>query len=341
VSGSDPGSFDPQAIKQRVARASQEIGPMSRKALWKQTPAQPASRFGFLHAGRTVALVAAMSCALLVAAFASSHHGNTPQDRGGVAVTGAVTALVSGSPATASPKAAATPAITPTPTAAASPHATATSPPPAHPSIASVQVGAYQSIDGTTSLTLPLNAPSTAGNLLVAIVADSDTADPSPVWGAPEGWQRVTETQQPGDGTAAIFFYPNNPGGISSVTFRVATLHSPVQGQISEWSGADKTSPLDAYGSAVHAGGDTSHSVSASGPTTRAGDLAITQFSYAGAPTTIVSGDGWTSAFADTQWGFASDYVLGIPAATTAAETETTSESAGDMIIIAVFRPAS
>jgi hypothetical protein len=83
--------------------------------------------------------------------------------------------------------------------------------PPPSPSWALVQQSAAQTTDGTN--TLP--APTTAGNLLVAVVGS-----PSPVpITADTGWIRATHVADNTSNETYLWYYPNNPGGLSSFTF--------------------------------------------------------------------------------------------------------------------------
>src|SRR5581483_1700712 len=76
------------------------------------------------------------------------------------------------------------------------------------------QTGAESTAKINPSPTLP--GASTAGNLLVATV----NSNPSNInFTAPAGWVRAVAVNQATAGRVEIWYYPNNPGGISSVTF--------------------------------------------------------------------------------------------------------------------------
>jgi hypothetical protein len=89
-----------------------------------------------------------------------------------------------------------------------------------------VQLGAITT--GTNSLTASLPSASRAGTLVVFTFAFDRNADPS----LPAGWSRYSAYSTTHD--AEIFYYPNNPGGITSVTATLGGATTGV-GQVSEW----------------------------------------------------------------------------------------------------------
>src|SRR5262252_4032643 len=126
---------------------------------------------------------------------------------------------------------------------------------------ANVQIGATQV--GTGSVAVTLSAASTAGNMLVACLVNG----PANTFTAPSGWSTAISFSG-----AAIFYYPNNPGGITTATFTAA---GSCRGNMSEFStAAGTTQTLDKTG--TNGGGPpaTSFAVSASG-SSAAGDLGI------------------------------------------------------------------
>src|SRR5436309_14928044 len=78
--------------------------------------------------------------------------------------------------------------------------------------IAKVQSGSIAT--GPTGATATLATASTAGNLLVATVA----AQASTAFTAPSGWARGPSTTA-SNAHAEVWYYANNPGGITSATF--------------------------------------------------------------------------------------------------------------------------
>jgi hypothetical protein len=118
--------------------------------------------------------------------------------------------------------------------------------------IAFVQKSASISTTGTA--TLP--APSTAGNLLVAFLANSGG-----ITNPPAGWTRVT-------GASGFFYYENNPGGLSSFNFG-----SPTTSYIAEFSGVATSSSLDT----IHVNSSSASPITSTTttPVSQAGSLGI------------------------------------------------------------------
>jgi Concanavalin A-like lectin/glucanases superfamily/Domain of unknown function (DUF2341) len=204
-------------------------------------------------------------------------------------------------------------------------------------SIALVQSGSDTRSSGT-SITPTLGVPSTAGTLLVAYVQwYSTTSSVS----APSGWVQATSAKTSSTGSVALWYYPNNPGGITSVTFTTTSSGGYFVGELSEWSGVSPTSPLDRTGSTTSTS-TTSVTVSANGATTTANELAITGFTTYSAPTSFGPGSGWSNVFsAPSDWA-TSDYKLGIASGTTVSERQTDAGTSNTWAaVLATFRPAS
>lgn len=176
------------------------------------------------------------------------------------------------------------------------------------------------------SVTPTLSSASTAGNLLVAVVANRNTATAAPFSG-PTGWNEATSVFESGAGEAEIWYEANNPGGVTSATFTASSGTSTVVGALSEWSGAAFTAPVDRTGTLTTSTAATTATVSTSGATTIAGDLAVTSFISSVAPeATFTAGSGWTHAFTDGTDGVVSDRKTG-QAVGTVTETEKASSS--------------
>ena len=94
---------------------------------------------------------------------------------------------------------------------------------------------------------------------------------------APANWFNATGVFRSGTGRVEIWYYPNNPGGITSPTFTASTGTNKIIGQLSEWRGAAFTSPVDQTGT-VSGASATTTTVSTSAATTITGDLAVTGF---------------------------------------------------------------
>jgi hypothetical protein len=90
-----------------------------------------------------------------------------------------------------------------------------------------------------------LPAASTSGTLLVAIVRSDPT--PNRV-AAPAGWVSADFASAAGTARSEIWYYPNNPGGISSATFTINPANIDAVAQMTEWRNVLTASPLDQTG---------------------------------------------------------------------------------------------
>jgi hypothetical protein len=189
----------------------------------------------------------------------------------------------------------------------------------------------------THFLTATLPAASQVGTLLVATITAASTPNK---FGAPAGWISAAEANQVGEGRSEIWYYPNNPGGISSATFTMnpATVGGNVQ--LTEWLGVVTVSPLDQSGSQTVAVPTTTTTITTSGAMAQTGELVITDDGFKIAGGTFTRPAGWTGLVTDTAQGFASEYRLDLPVGV-ASETLTTSLPSLWANVIATFKPAS
>ena len=198
--------------------------------------------------------------------------------------------------------------------------------------IALVQAGPESSNKKNPTATLPL--PSAAGDLLVA-TANGDPSNTA--YTAPAGWVRATAINQGGAARTEIWYYANNPGGITSVTFGTPNNASV---ELTEWSGVDTVAPLDQTGATAISSSTTTASNSTSGAMTADNELVITNEGYnAGGGATFTPGAGWTTLVNDTTRDYASEYRLNLPAGV-ATETVTSSAATTWSLTIASFKPA-
>jgi hypothetical protein len=203
--------------------------------------------------------------------------------------------------------------------------------------IAKVQFGAVKISAASGNVTPTLAAGSAAGNLLAATL--TTTTGP---FAAPAGWVKGPVVSNTGVDTE-IWYYPGNPGGISSAAFTSPGTNSI--GELSEWSGVAAVSPLDKSGTAT-ATGVTSATVSTSASVNAAGEMGITAFGLSFGSTqtvTFTAGVGWTKV-GSTGAGsainqYVADYRLSL-ATGTASELETANKSGNWAAAIATFIPA-
>ena len=182
-----------------------------------------------------------------------------------------------------------------------------------------------------------LPAASQAGTLLVAIVNCLTTPNR---FAAPANWVQATEANIAGAGRTEIWYYPSNPGAITSATFTINPATINCDGQMTEWSGA-AAAPLDQTGIATNASA-ASLAVTTSGAMAQSGELVITAdgFNKGVAGQTFTRGAGWNALTADTANGFASEYRLDLPAGS-ASETVTGNPATSWSLAIATFKPVA
>ena len=197
-------------------------------------------------------------------------------------------------------------------------------------SIAKVQAGAESAKKKNPAGTI---AASTAGTLLVATIKSDPTNTAST---APAGWISAAAINQANAGRSEIWYYPDNPGGITTVTFTTAANANV---ELTEWSGVAISSPLDQTGTLAQTATTITAINSTSGATAQADELVITNDGYkiSGGQTFTPQG-GWTSLLNDPTHGFSSEYRLNLPAAV-ASETVTTSQATTWSLTIASFKP--
>ena len=209
--------------------------------------------------------------------------------------------------------------------------------PDAGAAIARVQQGT-EATSTSGSVTPTLTSASTAGNLLVAVLANRNTTSAAPFSG-PTGWTKATSVFESGAGETEIWYEANNPGGVTSATFTASSGTNAIVGALSEWSGAAFSAPVDQTGTVATNSAATTSSVSTSGTTTIAGDLGITSFITSLAPEgSFTVGSGWTHSFTDVTNGAVSDYQKAL-AIGTASETEKASSSTNWGGVITAFLP--
>lgn len=199
--------------------------------------------------------------------------------------------------------------------------------------IALVGSGTEQTASAALSITPTINA-TTQGDLVVASVtvrANCVTIS------APSGWTKAKSACS-ASGTTGIWYLPN-AASLTSATFSWSTS-ATATAQLSEWSGAATSSPVDQTGSVTVSTAATSATVSTSSTVKITGELAISSFvTGSTGMTSLTAGSGWTHLVADTTNGVASDQRLPVPAGSL-SEKETSSSSVTWAGVIVTFRTA-
>jgi hypothetical protein len=203
--------------------------------------------------------------------------------------------------------------------------------------ISARQIG-VESPNQTHFIDVNLPGPSIAGTLLVATISSAPT--PNRVQ-APAGWVQAAEVVQAGEGRSEIWYYPSNPGGITTVTFTVNPANITANAQLTEWSGAAAVAPLDQTGTQAIGVPTPIATIATGGAMAQAAELVITITGFQiPAGQTYTRGAGWSPLVADTTNGFGSEYRLDLPPGI-AAETLNTSQASLWANAIATFKPAA
>lgn len=192
----------------------------------------------------------------------------------------------------------------------------------------------------TKNITATLPVASTAGTLLVATVWSQTHPSRKP-FTAPAGWVQAATAFQDDAAHTDIWYYPNNPGGITSATFGVSPNSINALAQMTEWNGAAAVAPLDQTGSVTAGAAQNTFTVNGAGAMAQANELVITNIGFApqGAGNTYTQGAAWTGLVNDATNGYASEDRLNLPAG---AASETVSYTANTTWagVIATFKPS-
>ena len=199
--------------------------------------------------------------------------------------------------------------------------------------VQNVQIGPRSAV-GTTTITATLPVASTAGDLLVANVRSQSTATQST---ASAGWVFANGVNDTTAGRSEIWYYPNNPGGITSASFTVPTGLTGLA-QITEWKNVSKAAPLDRTGTVDVTTNSFTATVSTTGATTLGNELAIVNGGFtANAAQVITPAAGWTSFANDPTDGYSAQYRYDRPAGVI-SELLTGSAKARWSAVIATFK---
>jgi hypothetical protein len=201
--------------------------------------------------------------------------------------------------------------------------------------VVNVQIGVGTALSPSNVVTPTLPAASTAGNLLVAIVNAGASATQST---APAGWVIVpTGISTAGCCRSEIWYYANNPGGISSAAFTMAVGNQGIA-QMTEWKNVSTVSPLDKSG--VKSVGVATNSVTLNIVAANAvpNELVITGVESNGAAGSAYTPMlNWTNLFTDNLHGDYSDYRVNL-GAVSASETFTDSNNFQWSAVMASFK---
>ena len=206
---------------------------------------------------------------------------------------------------------------------------------PAGAAIVNVQTGTLAtSTTGNVTPTLP--SASTAGTLLVAVLTNKTSGN---AFSAPANWVSAIVGSNSCCGRAQIYYYANNPGGITSAAF--TSSGGTVAGQLSEWNGVLASSPLDQAGQASHGAG-SSDTITTSANLTQSNELGIAVFQNSGTSATSQTATSpWAHLFNDLTQNRVADYTIGLASGAKASATETFSPNLSSIAAIATFKAAT
>jgi hypothetical protein len=186
------------------------------------------------------------------------------------------------------------------------------------------------------SPTLP--AASLAGTLLVIVME----CDPSPNRVTmPAPWATGDFAQAGANSRSELWYYANNPGGITTATITSVPASINCEAQMTEWRNVATVNPLDTTGTATFTVNQLTAAVSTTAATTMANELVITSMVFTNQPgMTITQGAGFTSLLNDPINGLTSEYRVDLPAAV-ASETVTSTVATTWSLVMAAFKPAA
>lgn len=150
-----------------------------------------------------------------------------------------------------------------------------------------------------TTVVPAIPAPSAAGSLLVATITTAQ--DPDTVSG-PSGWVQAVQAAQTFGGTASIWYYLNNPGGISSATFTDSDDQLQDSWMAEFTAAGAATAVLDSVGTGSTSGITAVATCTATAATPNAaGDLAVCIFQAASFGGTWTTPPGWMVLGSDSE----------------------------------------
>ncbi len=206
---------------------------------------------------------------------------------------------------------------------------------PAAATIVKLQTGTLAtSTTGSVTPTLP--AASTAGTLLVAVLTNKTN---TVAFTGPTGWTQAVTGNNACCGRIDIWYYANNPGGITSAAFTAAS--GTTAGQLSEWNGVVSATPVDQTGSGNHAAG-SSFAISTAANLTQSNELGIAGFQNSGtAATSQTATSPWAHLFNDLTQNRVADWDIGLASGAKATDTESFVPNLSSIAAIATFKAAT
>ncbi|HSP10050.1 MAG TPA: pilus assembly protein TadG-related protein [Candidatus Dormibacteraeota bacterium] len=207
--------------------------------------------------------------------------------------------------------------------------------------IAKVQIGPEIG-PARKDIVVTLPSPSTTGTLLVVTLRSDTNPSNKPFTPPSASWLPAVENFQHVIAHTQIWYYPNNPGGITTADFGLDPASIDGVGQMSEWSGA-AAAALDLTGTLTQTTNQSAVTIATSGSVTTAGELVVTDMgALQQAGQTYNPGAGWTNIASDMSVeGFASDYEVNPVAGLPASESVSVGTPTKWASVVAAFKPAA
>jgi hypothetical protein len=183
--------------------------------------------------------------------------------------------------------------------------------------------------------TLP--SASLAGTLL-AIVMECDPSPNRVTMPAP--WAAADFAQSGANSRSELWYYANNPGGITTATITAVPANIFCEAQMTEWRNVATVNPLDLTGTTLVTTNQLTATVStAPTATATANELVITSDAFTNKAGMVISqGAGWNNLLNDPINGLSSAYRIDLPAAV-ASETISSTVATTWSLVMATFKP--
>jgi hypothetical protein len=202
--------------------------------------------------------------------------------------------------------------------------------------VALAEKGTLATATGST-ITPTLTTATTAGDLLVAAIEDVNGDCANDTFTAPASWVMAAKVCRSTTGPVELWYLPNTAAGATSFAFGSGYSGANLIAQVSEWSGVEKTSPVDQIGTNNSTSASTTLSLSTAAALANANELAVTAFETATGLTSFTPGTGWTALDSDPSGGFDSNYEINPASGAVLSGAVTSSPSTAWGGVIATF----
>ncbi|MEO8745957.1 MAG: pilus assembly protein TadG-related protein [Candidatus Dormiibacterota bacterium] len=204
--------------------------------------------------------------------------------------------------------------------------------------VTNVQIG--PTVGPSTSdvvATVPANC--TVGDLLVVTLRSATSASNRPFTPPNASWLPAGEAFLDGTAHTQIWYLPSCGVGVKSADFRVRPVSIDAYAQMTEWAGA-AASPLDRTGTLIDNTNQSNETISSTGLTLFANELAITDIGLGQQSPEVYTRDPtWSNLTNRPTVGYQSEYRLNVPTGGV-SEPVKVSQSTTWSGVIATFKPS-